>query len=41
MQWIIAADDDAEPLLGVTSLEPVGILVDAANKTLKDFRRSH
>jgi clan AA aspartic protease len=32
---VIFADDDAEPLLGVTALESVGILVDAANKTLK------
>lgn len=27
--------DGTEPLLGVTALESVGILVDAANKTLK------
>ena len=32
---VIFADDNAEPLLGVTALESVGILVDAANKTLK------
>ncbi|HTW93541.1 MAG TPA: clan AA aspartic protease [Tepidisphaeraceae bacterium] len=32
---VIFGDDDAEPLLGVTALESVGILVDAANKTLK------
>jgi hypothetical protein len=32
---VIFADDDAEPLLGVTALESVGIMVDAANKTLK------
>lgn len=32
---VIFADDDAEPLLGVTALESVGILVDTANKTLK------
>ena len=32
---VIFADDDAEPLLGVTALESVGILVDAANKAHK------
>src|SRR5271155_1608139 len=32
---VIFGDDDTEPLLGVTALESVGILVDAANKTLK------
>ena len=32
---VIFADDNTEPLLGVTALESVGILVDAANKTLK------
>jgi clan AA aspartic protease len=32
---VIFAEGDAEPLLGVTALESVGILVDAANKTLK------
>jgi clan AA aspartic protease len=32
---VIFGDDDVEPLLGVTALESVGILVDAANKTLK------
>jgi clan AA aspartic protease len=32
---VIFADDDTEPLLGVTALESVGILVDTANKTLK------
>lgn len=32
---VIFNDDNAEPLLGVTALESVGILVDAANKTLK------
>jgi clan AA aspartic protease len=32
---VIFGNDDAEPLLGVTALESVGILVDPANKTLK------
>ncbi len=32
---VVFAEDDAEPLLGVTALESVGILVDAANKTLE------
>jgi clan AA aspartic protease len=32
---VIFGPDDAEPLLGVTALESVGILVDPANKTLK------
>ncbi len=32
---IIFGPDDAEPILGVTALESVGILVDPANKTLK------
>jgi clan AA aspartic protease len=32
---VIFGEDDAEPLLGVTALESVGILVDAANKTLE------
>ena len=32
---IIFGEDDTEPLLGVTALESVGILVDAAHKTLK------
>lgn len=32
---VIFADDDTEPSLGVTALESVGILVDAANKTIK------
>src|SRR5688572_15065526 len=32
---IIFGDRDAEPILGVTALESVGIMVDAANKTLK------
>lgn len=32
---IIFGPDDAEPLLGVTALESVGILVDPANRTLK------
>jgi len=32
---IVFGPDDAKPLLGSTALESVGILVDAANKTLK------
>ena len=32
---IIFAEDDAEPLLGVTALESVGIVLDPARKTLK------
>lgn len=32
---VIFGEDGAEPLLGVTALESVGILVDTANKTLK------
>lgn len=32
---VIFGPDDAEPILGVTALESVGILVDPANKTLK------
>lgn len=32
---VIFGDDDAEPLLGVTALESVGILVDSANQSLK------
>jgi len=32
---IIFGPDDAEPLLGVTALESVGITVDPANRTLK------
>ena len=32
---VIFGPDDAEPLLGVTALESVGILVDPANRTLK------
>ena len=32
---VIFGPDDAEPILGVTALESVGILVDLANKTLK------
>lgn len=32
---IIFGPDNAEPLLGVTALESVGILVDPANRTLK------
>ncbi len=32
---VIFGPDDVEPLLGVTALESVGIVVDAANQTLK------
>lgn len=32
---VIFGPDHAEPLLGVTALESVGILVDPANRTLK------
>src|SRR6266404_4313508 len=32
---VIFGPDDAEPLLGVTALESVGIVVDQANRTLK------
>ena len=32
---VIFGDDDIEQLLGVTALESVGIVVDAAKKTLK------
>jgi len=32
---VILGPDDAEPLLGVTALESVGITVDPANRTLK------
>jgi clan AA aspartic protease len=32
---VIFGPDDAEPLLGVTALESVGITVDPAHKTLK------
>ena len=32
---IIFGNDDAEPLLGVTALESVGIEVDPVNQTLK------
>jgi hypothetical protein len=32
---VIFGPDDAEPLLGVTALESVGIQVDPANRTLK------
>jgi clan AA aspartic protease len=32
---IIFGPDDAEPLLGVTALESVGITIDRANRTLK------
>ena len=32
---VIFGPDDAEPILGVTALESVGIVVDPANKTLK------
>ena len=32
---VIFGPDDAEPILGVTALESVGIVVDATNRTLK------
>ncbi len=32
---VIFGPEDAEPILGVTALESVGILVDTANRTLK------
>ena len=32
---VIFGTDDAEPLLGVTALESVGILVDPSTRTLK------
>ena len=32
---ILFGEDDAEPLLGVTALESVGIVVDPLNQTLK------
>ena len=32
---VIFGEDDAEPLLGVTALESVGIVLDPAKKTLK------
>lgn len=32
---IVMGDDDAEPLLGVTALESVGVEVDPDNQTLK------
>ncbi|MGH8058923.1 MAG: clan AA aspartic protease [Candidatus Entotheonellia bacterium] len=32
---VIFGPDNAEPLLGVTALESVGIMVDPANRTLK------
>jgi clan AA aspartic protease len=32
---VIFGPDDADPLLGVTALESVGIMVDPANRTLK------
>jgi clan AA aspartic protease len=32
---VIFGPDDAEPLLGVTALESIGITVDPANRTLK------
>ena len=32
---IIFGPDDAEPILGVTALESVGITIDPANRTLK------
>jgi clan AA aspartic protease len=38
---VIFGPDDAEPLLGVTALESVGIVIDPANQTLKRLRQSH
>ena len=32
---IVMGDDDAEPLLGVTALESIGVEVDPVNQTLK------
>ena len=32
---ILFGDDDAEPLLGVTALESMGVEVDSLNQTLK------
>jgi hypothetical protein len=32
---VIFGPDDAEPILGVTALESVGITIDPANRTLK------
>lgn len=32
---VIFGPDDAEPILGVTALESVGITVDPANRTLE------
>jgi clan AA aspartic protease len=32
---VIFGPDDAEPLLGITALESVGITIDPANRTLK------
>ena len=32
---VIFGPDDAEPLLGATALESVGITIDPANRTLK------
>lgn len=32
---VIFGPDDAEPILGVTALESVGIVIDPTNKTLK------
>lgn len=32
---VLFGPDDAEPILGVTALESIGITVDAANQTLK------
>lgn len=37
---VIFGTPECEPLLGVTALEPVGIVVDPANKTLSDYPRS-
>jgi hypothetical protein len=32
---VVFGPDDAEPILGVTALESVGITIDPANRTLK------
>jgi clan AA aspartic protease len=36
---VIFGSDDAEPLLGITALESVGITIDPANRTLKPCRQ--
>jgi len=32
---VIFGPDNAEPLLGITALESIGIIIDSENKTLK------